>query len=320
MGMQGLQVGAGDDEVADAGVGIELLVDDARGVFDELGIGAVELGESLLVLALDHDLGLRLEAFETKVLHVLDEQGATRGDLGDDAGLGTLRVRDAVGAALFAGMLGQLGRAGAGGGVDEVEMDVAAQAIEVVDGAFEDGAIILPAFEARAEGLLQDRVAELDQDAGAAAVEVLLVADEDFFEELVREHAVLELVEGPHDAGHVDTLAIGREGHRTGDRALERERLAVAGGHQHRQVEARDADVLDRDVGALDQGGVLVLHVRQRRPVGVVGAEIPVVAAGEIPAAGRMFGSAHDVEGGGKVLTGKRSDEKAPCAGATCRI
>ena len=229
-------------------------------------------------------------------------------------------MRDAVGAALFAGVLGQLGGARAGGRVDEVEMDVTTEAVEVIDRAFEDGAVVLPAFEAGAERLLQDRVTELDQDARAAAIEVLLVADEDFLEELVREHAVLELVERPHDAGHVDALAIGREGHRARDRALERHRLTVAGGDEHRQVETRDADMLDRDVGALDQGGVLVLHVRQRRPVGVVGAEIPVIAAREVPAAGRMFGSAHDVEGGGKVLTGKRSDKKAPCAGATCRI
>jgi hypothetical protein len=38
------------------------------------------------------------------------------------------------------------------------------------------------------------RMAELDEDAGAAAVEVLLVADEDLLEELMRKRAVLELV------------------------------------------------------------------------------------------------------------------------------
>ena len=52
MGMEGLEVRAGDDEVAHARIGVELLIDDAGGVLDELGIGAVELGEGLLVLAL----------------------------------------------------------------------------------------------------------------------------------------------------------------------------------------------------------------------------------------------------------------------------
>ena len=40
MGMEGLQVRAGDDEVAHAGIGVELLVDDARGVLYALSADA----------------------------------------------------------------------------------------------------------------------------------------------------------------------------------------------------------------------------------------------------------------------------------------
>ena len=185
MGVQRLEVRAGDDEVAHAGIGVELFVDDARGVLDELGISAVKFGESLLVLALHHDLRLGLEALEAEVLHVLDGEGVTSRDLGDDTGLGALRVRDTVGGAFFAGVLGELGGARAGGGVDEVDVDVAAEAVEVIDRAFEDGTVILPTFEPRAQGFLHDRITQLDHDAGAAAIEVLLVADEDLFEELM---------------------------------------------------------------------------------------------------------------------------------------
>ena len=141
--------------------------------------------------------------------------------------------------------------------------------------------VVLVALEAAAERALQHRVAEAHHDAGVVAVEVGEVAVEHRADHLEGEGGLGVLVEGPHDAAHVDALLVGLERDRAGDRGLELDLAAVAGAEADRQAEVRDADVLDVGLGALDQAVGAVLEVGEGRDIGGVGAEAARVAAVE---------------------------------------
>ena len=105
--------------------------------------------------------------------------------------------------------------------------------------------VVLVALQAAAQRALQHRVAEAHHDARVVAVEVGEVAVEDRADHLEGEGGLGVLVEGPHDAAHVDALAVGLERDGAGDRGLELDLAAGAGAEADRQAEVRDADVLD---------------------------------------------------------------------------
>ena len=284
VGVEGFEVGAGDLEVADAGVAIEAFVEEAGGVLDEFGEGAVELGKGLFVLAADHDLGLGLEGGEGVVVEVFDGEVGAGEDFDGEAGLGALGVGDGEGGAVLAGVLGEFGGAGAGGGVDEVEVNDFAEAVEVAEGAFVNDAVELPAGEAGAERRLEERVVEGEAQVGAGGGELGFVAEEDFLEKVGGEDAVLKLVEHAHEAGHVDALLVAGEGDGAGDGGLEGELALVGGEEAEGEAEIGDADLEDGDLGALDFGDGGVLHVGQGGAVSGSDLEMGVVGATEVRA------------------------------------
>jgi hypothetical protein len=176
-----------------------------------------------------------------------------------------MRRRDLV--AVGARVLRKLERAGAGRGVDVVEMHDPLRLAVGLD-HLERDVVILVAFEPGAQRPYLHRVAEAHLDARVVALEVVEIGREHAVDHLERERALGVLVEGPHDAAHVDALLVRLQRHRAGHRRLERDVVAVAGVEADGQAEVRDADVLDLGLGALDQALGAVLQVGQRRDVG----------------------------------------------------
>ena len=70
---------------------------------------------------------------------------------------------------------------------------------------------------------------------------------------LVAEGAFGVGIEGPHDAAHVDALGIGSEADGAGHRGFQHQIGPFARMVADRQAEVRDADMLDRGLGADDQ-------------------------------------------------------------------
>jgi hypothetical protein len=70
--VQGFQVGAGNLEINNLWFIVELLVEQAGGVFNKFGEGTIHLSEGLLILTLNHDLRLRLQGFKAEFLQALN--------------------------------------------------------------------------------------------------------------------------------------------------------------------------------------------------------------------------------------------------------
>jgi len=85
--VQRFQVRTGHPEILDALVAGELRVNEPRRILHELDVGAVQLGESLLVLAPDHDLCLGLQRRQAMRLQILDREPCSVGHLHPHAGL-----------------------------------------------------------------------------------------------------------------------------------------------------------------------------------------------------------------------------------------
>src|SRR5579885_795681 len=290
--VQRLEMGAGDLEVLDALVAVEFLIEQAGGVFDELGVGTVELGEGLLILALHHHLGLGLERVEAVRLHILDPDLFARRLLQRDARLAPLRMRNGVGAAPVAGVLRQLGRAGAGGGIDKIEVNEAPVDAGPGQHAFEGDPVILVALQSAAQAALEQRIGKGDFQAGVLALDLAQVDAEDAAHPFAGEDFVLVLVEGADDAAHVDALALRLERDRAGHAGLEGENFPLLGAKLQRQPEIGDAHLLDRHMRTVN--GVMGRHhhVGQLGAIGRRDLEVGVVAAGD----GRTVSSRGGVE------------------------
>lgn len=96
-------------------------------------------------------------------------------------------------------MFGEVGRAGAGGGVDKVKVHEFAKAVEVIEDALVGDFIVLVATHAAAEADFQKRVGEIEFEPGPTGADFFLVGDEDFLEQFGGEDAVLKGVENAHD-------------------------------------------------------------------------------------------------------------------------
>jgi hypothetical protein len=94
--VQGFQVGAGNLKINNLWFIVELLVEQAGGVFNKFGEGTIHLSEGLLILTLHHDLRLSLQGFKAEFLQAFDTQVLAFGHLNADASRAALRVRDAV--------------------------------------------------------------------------------------------------------------------------------------------------------------------------------------------------------------------------------
>jgi hypothetical protein len=103
--VQGFQVGASNLEIKNLWFIIELLVEQAGGVFNKLGEGTIHLCEGLLILTFYHDLGLSLQGFKAKFLQAFDTQVLAFGHLYADTSRAALRVRDAIDIAGSTGVL-----------------------------------------------------------------------------------------------------------------------------------------------------------------------------------------------------------------------
>ena len=276
--MQRLEVRAGDLEIPDARVAVQLVVKQPRGVLDELDVGAVQLGEGLLVLAPHHHLRLRLERAEAVGVQVLDDEMPAGRDLDADAGLAALGVRDRVDPAPVLRMLRQLRRARAGRGVDKIKMEKAPVAAGVGQHALERDLVILPALESAAQAALPERPGEPDLQPRVLAFDAAQVGLQDPAQPFKCEDPVPVVVERAHDAAHVDALELGLERDGAGHLRLQREHFVALRAHLDRQPEIRDAHMLDGHLRALD-GVDGVHHVGQFRAVGGRDLEPRVVAA-----------------------------------------
>ena len=255
-------MGAGHLEIPDAAIAVQLFMDEARGILHELDVGTVHFRERLLVLTLDHHLRLGLQRIQAVLLEILDgELGAGR-ELHLHPGLGALGVRNGIDPAVGPGVLGKFRGAWAGGGVNEVEVDVPANGTGAVDRSLKRALVILPSLEAAAEGGLEHGVGEAQADPCIVTAERAPVVLKKAGEGVEGEDLILVVVERAHDPGHVDALQIGLQGHRAADRGLERVAHPAGSGEHKRQAEVGDAHLMDADIGALDRAG-RILHVRQ---------------------------------------------------------
>lgn len=177
-------------------------------------------------------------------------------------------------------MLGQLGGAGAGRGVDEVELDKAAQGAVFFQNRLVAAAVVLVALEAGAQGRNQHGVAEGHLDPGAHALEVAAVVLHHPGQGIQAKNLVFVGIKGTDDPAHVDALEVGLKRYRAGNTGLEGQGFTRGGGKLEREPEARDAHLLDGDVGPFDRVHGLG-HVGQAGLVGRIGPELVVVVAGD---------------------------------------
>ena len=259
--VQGFQMSAGHLKIENARIRIKHLVEQTGGVLHEFGVVAVDFGEGLFVLAQDHCLGLGQQGAVAHGLQFLDGKGLARTNLNAEPRFAALRVGDGILPTRLGGVLGQVGGTGTGGAVDKVKMQDFAEAPQIIQHSLVGDFVILITFQAAAQALLDQRVAEMNLEAGAARAYALLVRHEDFLKQFRREDPVLEFVEHPHDPGHIDALAVGRKRHSAGDGSLQHQRLALGGHEPQRQAEIGNADLRDRNIGPEDFGGVAVLRV-----------------------------------------------------------
>ena len=89
-------MGAGNLKINNLWFIVELLVEQAGGVFNKFGEGTIHLCEGLLILTLYHDLRLSLQGFKAKFLQAFDTQVLAFGHLDADTSRTALRVRDAI--------------------------------------------------------------------------------------------------------------------------------------------------------------------------------------------------------------------------------
>ncbi len=191
---------------------------------------AVELGEGLLVLAAHHDLCLGVQRFDAVGLQILDGEAGLGRELDEEPGLAALAVRDRVRVALVAGVFGELGAARAGGRIDEVELDEAAEGAVGLHAALVGDGVELVAFEPAAQRALHDRVGERNTHAGLERRDLAAVLHEHAAQGIERKDGVLVLVEGADDAAHVDALEPGLDGDGAGDAGLKCAHAAALGG------------------------------------------------------------------------------------------
>jgi len=69
---------ADDAKVANALIIYKLCVEEAGGIFNEFDVGAVHLGEGLLILALDEDLGFCLQGGKGVAAEVFEREKLCR--------------------------------------------------------------------------------------------------------------------------------------------------------------------------------------------------------------------------------------------------
>lgn len=263
MAVEGFKMGAGNLEIGDAIVAVDSLEEQADGILDKLGLLSVQFGKGLFILPADKDLCLGEEGLGAEMLQLLEGDGFTWAELDADARLAPLRMRNSVHFTVLAGMFGELRGAGAGGAVNKIEMHPFPEAAEVVKNTLVGGVIILVTLQIAAEALHDHRVAEAQLETGPAGTEAVLVGNEDILKKFGGENTLLELIKDPHDAGHVDALAVRGEGHRSGHAGLKVERMTTCGHEPQREAKIRYAHLIDGNICAENFGSLAVLRVRE---------------------------------------------------------
>lgn len=215
----------------------------------------------MLVFTLHHDLSFRDEGAKANTLELFDAEEGAWAELHADTGLAALGVGDGVDVAVFAGVLGKLGRAGASRAVNKIEVYALAEAVEVVKKAFVGDLVVLPALKTAAEAGLEDGVVDGKGETGTTGVELIFVGVEDFAKELQGEDAVLKLIEDAHNAGHIDALFVCCERDGACDGSFENECIVFLGEKLQREAEIGDADLEDGHIGTENAGGAGILHV-----------------------------------------------------------
>ncbi len=201
----------------------------------------------------------------------------------------TLRMRRGQLPARCARMLGQFQRAGAGGGIDIVEMQEALAGALMLHQFQRDVVILIP-LQPRTQRGAQHGEGHAHLDARIMAFQIGLVVVEHRLDHFEAEGASRMGIEAAHDARHVDALLARLQAYRAGHRCLQRQIAVVAGVKADRQAEIRDADMLKQLLLAADQAGRAVLQVGQPGAIGRIGAEVRRVAPRERPLRGKQAG------------------------------
>ena len=282
MAVQAFLMAGNDAEILDSGVLLQGLAEQPRRILDKDGIGCVQLGKGLFILALDHHLGFGRHRTAAMLNQILKPQTrAVRVGCDRNPRHRALRMRRSQLPARLARMFTQLQRTRAGRGIDIVQMHhLVAHALRLHQ--FQRDVVILIARQARAQAFNPQRKGKPHLQPRIHAVQIPEVVAQRRLHHLKTKGFFCVLVKRPHDPGHVDALFIGLQTDRTGDAGFQCLIATITTMEPDRQAKIRNPDVLDLLLGPTDEAGRPVLQIWQGGAVGLIGDKICRITAGQL--------------------------------------